>query len=262
MSESCGITTSKASGKNTCPSGHHSPSERTKCVWRHNWKPSDNQQSPEGRQYEVLLIDTNCLLKSDSFVMAYTMPWRKKILKDRMKPFAIAVEECLEQAAHKLSSSGWCLLEQGFAGTRMDVKWVTTTAGDWCQFWQAGRGMHRVLRAESGVHWLKPSLLTLTATQTLLEDSTHSGPARKEKEWHCLEQRSQLARQGCTAGALFLCAQRGQWHMASNGDRLSAAHGPPDMSVLRWLGQGRKSQQLGGWAEAQLSSGVRVASMC
>lgn len=45
-----------------------------------------------------------------------------------------------------LSSSVWCLSEQGFyyffSGTRMDLKWVTTTVGSWCQFWQGG--MHRI----------------------------------------------------------------------------------------------------------------------
>lgn len=38
--------------------------------------------------------------------MACTMPQMKKILKDRIKPFAVVVEESLEQAEHMLSSSG------------------------------------------------------------------------------------------------------------------------------------------------------------
>lgn len=38
-----------------------------------------------------------------------------------------------------LSSSAWCLPEQGFyrsfSGTSTDLKWATITLGSWCQFW-------------------------------------------------------------------------------------------------------------------------------
>lgn len=63
----------------------------------------------------------------------------EKILKDRIKPFALVVEESLEQTAHMLSSSAWCLPEQdfyhSFSGTSTDLKWATITVGSWCQFW-------------------------------------------------------------------------------------------------------------------------------
>lgn len=58
--------------------------------------------------------------------MACTVPWMKKILKDRINPFAVVVEESLEEAAHMLSSSACCLPEQGSyhssSGTSKDLK--------------------------------------------------------------------------------------------------------------------------------------------
>lgn len=55
--------------------------------------------------------------------MAFPMPWMKKILKDRIKPFAIVVQESLEQAAHVLSGSGfYFFFYYFFSGTRIDLK--------------------------------------------------------------------------------------------------------------------------------------------
>lgn len=182
--------------------------------------------------------------------MAFTMPWMKKILEDRIKPFAIVVEESLEQAAHVLSSSGfYFFFYYFFSGTRMDLKWVTTTVGSWCQFWQGG--MHRVLTAESGVHWLKPSLLTLIVTQTLLESSIHSGPTREGMALPGAE----ISQVPVSVALLGFCSlipseDSGAWPVMVTGS--GAAHGPADMSVVRQVGQGRKSQQVGGWAQAHL----------
>lgn len=156
--------------------------------------------------------------------MACTMPWMKKILKDRIEPFAVAVEESLEQAAHTLSSSGWCLPEQGFyyffSGTRTDLKWATTTVSNWCQFWQGGIQSSNRIRGA-----LTETLFADTDSNTGLSRGQHPQWSCREREGMALPgaEISQLAGQCCTVGFLFPCAQWGHWGMASNGDRLKCS---------------------------------------
>lgn len=126
-----------------------------------------------------------CLLRRDSLVTACTVPWMKKVLKDRIKPFAVVVEESLKQVAHMLFSSAWCLPEKGFYhsvfGTSIDLKWATTTVGKLFQFWlgRAWRGP----AAESRVCLLKPS--EIDSDTSVSKGQSHSGPAEKEKTRHC-----------------------------------------------------------------------------
>lgn len=182
------------------------------------------------------------------------MPWMKKILKDRIKLLAAVVEESLGQAAHMLSSSGWCLLEQGFyyflSGSGMNLKWGTTTAGNGAS---SGReGLTQSYQQNQGCIGWNPLCWPW---------QWHRPFQRTHPQWSCKEREgmalpgaeiSQLARQCCTVGALFPHAQWGQWPWPVMVTGSGAAHGPPDMSVLTWLGQGRKSQQAG--AEHRLTS--------
>lgn len=152
---------------------------------------------------EVSLIDTNCLLRSDSFVTACTALWMKKILKDRIKPFAVVVEESLEQAAHMLSKL--CLMPararfyHSFSGTSTDLKWATITVGNWRQFW-LGR-MRRALAAESGVHLLKPS-----------ETDSNTGLSG----WQCPQQ---------------FCRERGN---GAAREQRAGGESPASQAVLHW----------------------------
>lgn len=206
------------------------------------------------------IINWYCLLRRDSLVTACTVSWIKKILKDRIKPFAVAVEESLKQVAHMLSSSAWCLPEKGFyrSGfvTRIDLKWATTTVGKWCQFWP-GRTW-RGPAAESRVCLLKPS--EIDSDTSLSKGQSLSGPAEKEKTWHCpgAEVTAQPAGQRCTDRVLSPRAQQVEQGMVSDCDGLRHSPGiTRHVCVETGLGQVRKSPLVEGWAQTHLSSGMR-----
>lgn len=139
----------------------------------------------------------------------------KKILKDRVKPFAVVVEESLKQAAHMLSSPAWCLPEKGFYhsvfGTSINLKWATTTVGKWCPFW-LGR-VWRAPAAESRVHLLKASEidsdtgLSKASQQSCREREDMALPRSRE-----LGVRAQPAGQRCTDSAVPLCPARRAGH--------------------------------------------------